>query len=140
MKKGQIIKKNRVNKIGRPSVIDDTKIRKLLSAYRLGATDEIACQYAGISLTALYENKKRNIEFQQEIDQYKHLIRKDAVKLIYRKIKENDVESAKWWLERKYPNEFSTNARSIVAIDNRSVNQYIEFTQDDTIIDERKKL
>lgn len=57
-----MVKKEK-NKVGRPSVITDTVLAKLEQAYKVGANDTEACEYAEIDPATLYRYFKKNKEF-----------------------------------------------------------------------------
>lgn len=123
-------------KLGRPSIMNDRTLSKLKTAFKEGATDDIACQYAMIAPETFYRHLRDNEHFKQEIDSFKHLIRHEAIIKIRRSIKDKtnkSTEDAKWWLERKYPSEFSNNPNTMIAIDNRSQTNYIDFVEDNPV-------
>lgn len=95
------------NKGGRPTVMTPDVLAKLEDAFLHGLSDKRACQYAGISVDALYAYQEKFPEFSQ---------RKESLKLspdiiaqveLVKGIKGN-LGQARWWAEHKMSDEFST--------------------------------
>ena len=97
-----------VNKGGRPTIYGEEIVKKLESAYQLGVSDEIASNYAGISKVTLYKWRETYPELVNRLDGAKHYARMAAGAVVVQAIKDKDVNTAKWWLEKKYPQEFGT--------------------------------
>jgi hypothetical protein len=90
--------------IGRPTVVNDTVIPKLVDAFSLGCTDEEACLYADIGMSTLYKYQEANPEF---VERKKLLKQKPFLKARNTVIKHlDDPDHAEWYLERKGKNEF----------------------------------
>ncbi len=93
--------------IGRPHIIDDIRLGKLEEAFAIGAGDKEACFYANINPDTLYEYQKKNPEFTERKASLKQrpvlLARQTVLKAL-----ETDVITARWYLERKRKDEFST--------------------------------
>lgn len=103
MKTTQIVK----SKPGRPTVMTADTILKLESVFKLGVSDAVACNYAGVGNRTYYDHLKANEDFRTKMDSAKHYGRLAAGNVVMDKIvKDKDVNTAKWWLEKKYPNEF----------------------------------
>jgi len=51
------------NKVGRPEKINDDILAKLEAAFKVGANDTEACEYAEIDPSTLYRYQQRNEEF-----------------------------------------------------------------------------
>ena len=96
-------------KVGRPSAITEGVVRKLESVFKLGVKDNVACNYAGIPERTYYDNLKNNEEFRSKIRTAQNYARIAAGQTVVRAFTEdNDVQSAKWWLEKKHPDEFGS--------------------------------
>ena len=95
---------------GRPLAITADIITKLESVFQLGVTDKIACNYAGVAERTYYDRIKGDDEFRTRMDNAKHYARIAAGAVVVQAIKDKDVNTAKWWLEKKYPQEFGTPA------------------------------
>lgn len=96
-------------KMGRPTVVTPEVIESLRQAFLIGATNEEAAHYAGISARTIYDYIERNPEFSQEIKAWKNQpILKAKAKVV--KDIDRDTNTAKWYLERKKKDEFSTRS------------------------------
>lgn len=79
---------------------------KLIEALKLGATNVIACQYAGIAETTFYAWMAENVEFSQSIEKARAYAAVDALRTIQKARREGQWQSAAWLLERRYPHEY----------------------------------
>lgn len=112
---------------GRPSKKNDEIVKKLLDVYKLGVNDEVACNYAGISKPTLYAWCKEDEDLLYQIQGAKDYGRVVASQVVMKSIIEGDVNSAKWWLEKKYAKEFQS--RPELVEDNRQVNVIVSNEQ-----------
>lgn len=95
------------NPEGRPTIITEEVVRKLESILQLGVSDGKACQYAKIGRTAFYARLKEDEKFANRIQSAKDLVSIAAGQVVTNDIiKNKDVATAKWWLERKESDEF----------------------------------
>ena len=94
--------------VGRPSAITDEVIAKLEQAFSLDCTDEEACVYADIHPATLYRYQNENPEFCERKKLLKQKLVLKARSVISKNLQENDRDTAKWYLERKRKDEFST--------------------------------
>ena len=105
------------NKVGRPTVFTEDVVRKLESILQLGVNDTIACQYAKIGRSAFYDMLKTDVKFSDRIESAKQLVTIAAGQVVSQSIiKDKDVASAKWWLERKAPDEFGIKDKPQVQV------------------------
>ena len=105
------------NKVGRPTVFTEDVVRKLESILQLGVNDTIACQYAKIGRSAFYDMLKTDVKFSDRIESAKQLVTIAAGQVVSQSIiKDKDVASAKWWLERKVPDEFGIKDKPQVQV------------------------
>ena len=102
-------------KQGRPSKLSPNTVTKLVAAFHKGFNDEEATAYAVISRNSYYRWYRENDDFRDKIDQAKLQPNLHAKELIIDAIEKGDVNSAKWWLERRAKSEFGT--RSEVALE-----------------------
>lgn len=99
----KVIKK----KVGRPTVMVPEVVAKLESIYKLDVTDDVACDYAGIDEATLYRHLEKNDVFARNVRSWKKFGRIAAGNVVMDSIvKDKDVVTAKWWLEKKAPKEF----------------------------------
>jgi len=94
---------------GRPCTVTPQVIAKLEDAFKKWYTDEKACIIADVSLDSLKRYCAKNPDFRT----WKEMIKKQpsitAQEVLVSKVNEWDLESAKWWLERKDKEEFDKN-------------------------------
>lgn len=106
MTKKKITKKK--SNVGRPTIFDDKMVQKLTMAFANGLTDREACLFVWIADSSLYNYCKEHPEF---LEQKEALKRKPIIKAklnIVEKLNQKDLETSKWYLERKAKDEFST--------------------------------
>lgn len=105
------------SKSGRPSVINQSILRKLEEAFLNGATDLEACYIAGISKTTLYDYQDKNSDFSERKAVLKGMLKYQAKINISKQIKRGDIKLSQWYLERTASDEFGKNV-SIKSQDN----------------------
>ena len=128
--KGRIVKPvpqdtNKNGKAGRKTVVDDEALLKLEQAFLMGCDDEEACQFAGISPSALYAHQRRNPEFQQEKELWKLNPILKATATVYKNL--SQPEMARWFLERRKKDKFSTRQELVGASDGSAQPIKIEY-------------
>jgi hypothetical protein len=106
-KENKVETKNK-NLIGRPTVMTPETINKLEQAFSLGCSDLEACFYAGIGKTALYEYQNEHPDFTERKAQLKEKLVLKARTVLAKALEQEDENTAKWYLERKKKEEFST--------------------------------
>ena len=93
---------------GRPSVMTKEVLGKLDYAFTKGLTDQQACDYVGIHKDSLYEYGKKNPGYSDRKEALKTNLPIRAKILLAESIENGNVNDAKWLLERKLKEEFST--------------------------------
>jgi len=104
--------KKKKNLGGRPTLFTPQLINKLEECFAKGYNDYEAYNFVGVSHQAFYNYCNKNPKFVERITWLKNnplLLAKEAV---YEKIVEKDILTAKWYLERKAKEEFSTRVES----------------------------
>lgn len=101
---------------GRPSKLTPETIDKLRTAFLMGCSDIEACLYADISKTALYNYQQKNPDFVDQKEQWKEQLTLKARTVIANALNNKDENTAKWYLERKAKNEFSTKVENETTI------------------------
>ena len=96
-------------KMGRPSVMTDKVLESVRQAYLIGATNEEAAHYADIAPSTLYLYMENNPEFSEQIKAWKNQPILKAKQKVVRDI-DKDTNTAKWYLERKKKDEFSSRS------------------------------
>ena len=118
---------------GRPTVITIGSLAKLEEGFVYGYTDEQACLYADISSASLYRYIQDNKEFWERKELLKEQTKMRAKKVISDKINEWDDFNARWYLERKWKDEFSLRQ------ENQNDNTNVDVT-DNLSVEQKKKL
>lgn len=96
------------NKSGRPTKMTSDTLAKLEQAFSLGCSDLEACIFADIHPTVLYRFQERNPEFRERKEMLKQKLVLKARNVIAQALENKDENTAKWYLERKARDEFST--------------------------------
>lgn len=91
------------NKVGKPTVMTESTLQILEDAFICDASDEQACFLANISPATLYNYQVAHPEYIERKKQLKEMVKFRAKKTVAENIK--DVETAKWYLERKAKSE-----------------------------------
>jgi hypothetical protein len=92
--------------MGRPTVINETAVRKLERAFKDGLSVSEACFVSGIGRTTYYEHKASDEDFANKMELAKAYITIKAKKAVVHAIDGGNVPAARWWLEHKARNEF----------------------------------
>lgn len=95
------------DKAGRPTVVTEQVLSKLKAVLQRGISVKKACVYARIAEKTFYRHYNNDSVFRQFIEDcraYTTLIAGEVV--VDDIIKNKNVSTAKWWLEKKDPEEF----------------------------------
>lgn len=121
---------------GRPSIIGEAVVTKLIAAFQRGWTDEKACEYAEISTRTFYRHMQSDERFCQEVRLAKNFwlqLAGDNITGILQN-KSNDPrvlntrwQASKWIYENKMPQEYGPKP-TIFAQQNNQNNNYISIT------------
>lgn len=96
---------------GRPLECTEDVIAKLEYAFRDGAHIYEACAMADIAPSTYYRWLKTIEGFETRMDVAKDYVTEIAQAVVARSItKKKDPETAKWWLERRKKDKFSTRS------------------------------
>lgn len=96
------------NPVGRPRAITPENLEKLEQAFKLGCTNREACFYADIAESTFYDFIKDNPEYSEKIKIWKEYEKIKARAVVHKSLEAGDKDMAKWYLERKAKDEFST--------------------------------
>lgn len=101
-------KREEVQEKGRHTKMTKALVEKLEKCFSNSYTDAEACLYVGIDKQTLYTycNKYPQFSINKELLKKKPNIK--AKNVVLEAINNNDVTTAKWWLEKKAKDEFST--------------------------------
>lgn len=95
-------------KVGRPTVMTPEVVSKLEQAFSMGCSDLEACLFADISKQTLYDYQAKHPEFVDRKAMLKETLILKARSVIATSLNNKDENTAKWLLERKRKQEFST--------------------------------
>lgn len=95
-------------KVGRKTVMTQEVVTKLEEAFSRDCTDTEACLFAGISRMTLHRFQEDNPEFCDRKALLKDTLVLKARTNIAERIEKGDLETSKWYIERKKRGEFST--------------------------------
>lgn len=102
-----------LGKRGRPTKMTPEVVTKLLAAFHMGYNDTEAALFAGISRKTLYDWLCDKPDFRYKINLAKSQPNIKAKQVVIAAVNAGDVSAAKWWLERKSPEEFSTKTTEV---------------------------
>ena len=93
--------------VGRPTIMNEATISKLKEGFAQGFSVRNACTWANINQDTYFEYCKKHPEFSEQCKtlQQKPLLK--AILVINKALNEGDVNTAKWYAERKAKDEFS---------------------------------
>lgn len=116
--------------VGRP-VFDgkdeNMVVAKLQFAFSIDATVKEACFYADISTDSYYRYCNKYPEFRNKIDLIKTKTNLLARVVIHNSLASGNVRTAKWYLERKSPEEYSPNISAMFQL--REKQKRIEYLE-----------
>ena len=117
---------------GRPTKITPAVVAKLERALEAGFTITKACVVSGISYDAYNERYNADAKFRQKMELAKNWATEEARQVVVSAIKDKNLGMAKWWLERKAKDEFTTQPETPLAktsdYSNMSDEELAEFT------------
>lgn len=96
--------------MARPTVMTEEVISKLESLFRDGAHIYEACKEVKIDPSTYYKQLKENMEFSNRMELAQEYTTEIARAVVSRSIKRGRTEDAKWWLERRVKDKFSTRS------------------------------
>ena len=97
---------------GRPTVMTQDVVSKLEEAWSMGCSDLEACLFADISKQTLYDYQAKFPEFVDRKERLKESLVLKARAVIANSLNNKDENTAKWYLERKKKDEFSTKVEN----------------------------
>lgn len=116
---------------GRPTTMTESTVNKLEEGFAKGFSVDNACIWANISKQTFYNYCEKKPEF---LDHCKTLQKKPIIKsilVINEALDEGDVNTAKWYAERKAKDEFSLKTETEHSGEVKSKVVYIEKEEKD---------
>lgn len=107
--------------MGRPRAIGEKELRLLKEAFLMGCTNREACLYADVAESTFYDFLKDYPEYSEKIDIWKNYEKIKARMVVHKALDKGDREMAKWYLERKAKDEFSTKQEVDATVNNKVV-------------------
>lgn len=111
-KGGYKLKENGKKDTGRPTEMTPETIVLLEQAWSMGCSDLEACLHANIGKTTLYNYQNEHPEFVERKQILKEKLVLKARAVIAESLNNKDENTAKWYLERKRKEEFSTKVEN----------------------------
>ena len=106
---------SKIKKTGRPTKLVPETIAKLEDILKVGGTIGEACSYAEIDQSTYHRHIESDNTFARKMDAAKHYSDVVAKNLVVDSIVKNkDLQSAKWWLEKR---QYKSDVRAGVSID-----------------------
>lgn len=105
----KLVKPSRKGIGGRPTMMKGDVLKKLEEAFAIGASDQEACFYANISHQTLYNYQEKHPEFVDRKNALKERPVLLARQKVIKAIENNDMQTTRWFLERRKRLEFQTN-------------------------------
>lgn len=99
-------KKNK-KPVGRPTKLTEEIVRKLEYAFQKDFNVTEACEYAGISRETYYEWQEKKKGFSDKMQFAKSNLKRKAKVNLADKIESGDIDTTKWYLERRAREEYS---------------------------------
>lgn len=116
-----VSKTEKKNQVGRPRAITPKTLEKLEEAFKLGCTNREACFYADVAESTFYDFLKEYPEYSEKIKMWKDYEKIKARMVVHKALEKGDRDMAKWYLERKAKDEFSTKQEFDATVNNRVV-------------------
>lgn len=122
------VEKPAVNKGGRPTKMNPEVITKLKAAFANSFTVEQACYYAEIDKTTFYLWLDKDERFSHEMERARNTPTMKAKQVVVAAVNKGDVETSKWWLKHKAPDEFgvANNGPNVSVNFNFQSNSYVQ--------------
>lgn len=102
---------------GRPTKFDKVVVEKLVSIFKIGGSIEEACANARIDKQTYYNWLEAHPGFSTEIASAQHYSDIAAKNVVVGSIlKHKNIESSKWWLEKRVFKNTQTNVQNNIQI------------------------
>lgn len=118
------------NKGGRPTKMTEETIKKLEQGFLYGFSDAEACLHANITTTTLYAYCQKHPDFTDRKEQLKNRPKMQAKMNVMNAMRDGDVKTSTWYLERKAKDEFG-NYQELEHSGNMTINFVEDVPPDD---------
>lgn len=116
--------------VGRPTALTDEVVRNLEEIFKIGGTVSEACSYAGIGNRTYYDHMRDDKEFRRKMRAAKKFSLIAAKNVILNAIiKDKDVNTSRWWVEKKEFNKQELKLKHSGSIDNPAIDKLTETIQ-----------
>lgn len=118
---------------GRRTKFTPETVDKLTQAIRLGATYQLACDYAGIGVSTFHDWLNAKPEFSQAIKEAEGKAAVLWLGKIEQAASDGNWQAAAWKLERRYPQDYGKRAVEVSGPDGGAIviKGYTSITPDD---------
>lgn len=89
------------------------RVKRIVDAIRLGATQEMACNYAGIGVSTLHDWFKAHPTFEAQVREAEGAAGVGWLAKIEKAANEGAWQAAAWKLERRYPQQYGRQVTEI---------------------------
>lgn len=120
-----------VNRGGRPSDMTVDVVTKLIAAFNNAYNIGEACGYAGISRMTYYRWLEKDDEFSYKMSEAQAAPNKKAKEVVLTAINEGDVNTAKWYLDRRDP-DFKPKGELAIPDGQQKTEEKLKEFMDDT--------
>ena len=86
-------------------IITEPTVRQFDEAFMMGMTDREACLYVGVAYSTFTSWLDRNEEYRTRKEELKLHPKLLVKKTLYGSLKKNEIDTAKWYAERKMKDE-----------------------------------
>lgn len=98
---------------GRKTKYTPERVQKITQAIALGATQRLACLYAGVGHTAFHEWMERKPEFAEAVKEAEGRGAIGWLAKIEKAANDDTWQAAAWKLERRYPQEYGKQVQEV---------------------------
>ena len=107
-------------------------VQRLTDALQLGATYELACNYAGISYETFNEWRKAKVEFSDAVQKAEGVAVIGWLAKIENAANDGEWTAAAWKLERRYPQQYGRKVQEIQGKDGGPLTIRVVYDDADT--------
>ena len=102
--------------VGRPSKRTPEREARILQVLEAGNTRRAACEYVGIDQDTMSRWCARYADFADRVRKAEAQAEIQAVAIIRQGIRNGDTADAKWWLERRRPDDYGRREKVEITV------------------------